>query len=325
MYGIVVLLIVAPFTFIRFFYAPWLEAQIRMRAPRKVDEATSDHVVICGHDLIAEGLVARLDEMSIPYVVIEPEPAIAAALHTEGVNVVTGRRDARSTYEAVRVAHARMVIANLGDAENTNITLTVREAAANVPIVAFAEAFDSVDVLELAGATSVIPLKQNLGQKLASRVTAGTQTAHRIGEFENLVIAEFPIHGTSLVGRTIRNTNLRQLTGLNIVGVWERGQLQPAGPETILHEHSVPVVVGTDEQVTELDALFVIYLETETPVLVIGGGTVGQAVSRALRDRGASVTILDLDSSLEGRLLDIADRVVIGDAANIHTVKAAGI
>ncbi|MBW2390217.1 MAG: NAD-binding protein [Deltaproteobacteria bacterium] len=325
MYGMVMLLIVAPFTFIRFFYAPWLEAQIRMRAPREVSKETSDHVVICGHDLIAEGLVARLDEMSIPYVVIEPEPATAAALHSEGINVVTGRRDARSTYEAVRVAHARMVIANLGDAENTNITLTVREAAADVPIVAFAEAFDSVDVLELAGATSVIPLKQSLGQKLATRVTAGTQTAHRIGKFENLVIAEFPIHGTSLVGRTIRNTNLRQLTGLNIVGVWERGQLQPAGPETVLHEHSVPVVVGTDEQVTELDALFVIYLAAETPVLVIGGGTVGQAVSQALRDRGASVTILDLDSRLEGKLLDIADRVVIGDAANIHTVKAAGI
>lgn len=32
--GIVLLLIVLPFAFIRFFYAPWLEAQIRLRAPR---------------------------------------------------------------------------------------------------------------------------------------------------------------------------------------------------------------------------------------------------------------------------------------------------
>lgn len=325
MYGIVMLLIVAPFTFIRFFYAPWLEAQIRMRAPREVAKDMSDHVVICGHDLIAQGLIARLDEMSIPYVVIEPDTTTAAELHSEGVNVVTGRRDARSTYEAVRVEHARMVIANLGDPENTNITLTVREAAADVPIIAFAEAVDSVDVLELSGATFVLPLKQRLGQQLASRVTAGTQTAHRIGEFENLVIAEFPIHGTSLVGRSIRNTNLRRLTGLNIVGVWERGQLQPVGPETILHEHSVPVVVGTEEQIIELDALFVIYLETETPVLVIGGGAVGRAVSQALRDRGASVTILDQDRQLEDELSDFADHVIIGDAANIHTVKAAGI
>ena len=37
LYGIVVLLILAPFTFIRFFYAPWLEAQVRLRAPRSAN------------------------------------------------------------------------------------------------------------------------------------------------------------------------------------------------------------------------------------------------------------------------------------------------
>ena len=325
MYGIVMLLIVAPFTFIRFFYAPWLEAQIRMRAPREVAEGFSDHVVICGNDHIAHGLIERFDELSIRYVVIEPDTTKAADLHSDGVSVVAGRRDNRETYEAVRVSQARLVIANLGDAENTNIILTVREMSADVPIVAFAESVDSIDVLELSGATSVLPLKQRLGEQLASRVTAGIQTAHRIGHFENLVIAEFPIHGTSLVGRSIRDTNLRRLTGLNVVGMWERGQLMPVGPETVLHEHSVPVVVGTEEQITELDALFVIYLATETPVLVIGGGSVGRAVSRALRARGASVTILDENKDLESELLEVADRVVIGDGANINAVKSAGI
>ena len=37
-YGIVMLLIVLPFTFIRFFYAPWLEAQLpAKRAPRSAE------------------------------------------------------------------------------------------------------------------------------------------------------------------------------------------------------------------------------------------------------------------------------------------------
>jgi voltage-gated potassium channel len=324
-YGIVMLLIVAPFTFIRFFYAPWLEAQIRSRAPRKLGEDIEGHVVICSYDGIVNGLVARLEDLDVPYVIIEPDPAEAASRHSDGLSVVTGRRDARETYEALRADKARLVIANLSDAENTNIVLTVREITTEVPIVAFAESPDSIDVLELSGATRVIPLKQRLGEQLATRVTAGTQTAHRIGRFEDLVIAEFPIHGTQLVGRTIRDTNLRRLTGLNVVGVWERGRLEPAGPETVLHEHSVPVVVGTEEQVTDLDALFVIYQATDIPVLVIGGGTVGRAVSEALHARGARVTILDSNPALRGELEAIADRVVIGDAANLQTVKAAGI
>lgn len=324
-YGIVMLLIVAPFTFIRFFYAPWLEAQIRMRAPRKLPEETEGHVVVCGYDTIAQGLVDRLEELDIPYVIIEPDATAAAAHHVDELCVVTGRRDVAETYEQVRVDKARLVLANLSDTENTAIVITVRQVAPDVPIVAFANDFDSVDVLELAGATRVIPLKQRLGEQLASRVTAGIQTAHRIGRFEDLIIAEFPIHGTALVGRTIRDTNLRRLTGLNVVGVWERGRLEPAGPETVLSEHSVPVVVGTDEQITDLDALFVIYQETDTPVLVIGGGTVGRAVSQALQARGARVTILDHDPALRNELSKIADRVVIGDAANLQTVKSAGI
>jgi len=324
-YGIVMLLIVAPFTFIRFFYAPWLEAQIRNRAPRALDDPLSGHVIICSHDLIAEGLIDHFVKLEIPYVVIEPDPATAASLHVDGVSVVTGRRDVRVTYEAVHVDQARLVIANLGDAENANIALTIREVAPDVQIACFAEHVDSIDVLELAGVDRVVPLKEQLGQQLASRVTAGMQVAHRIGRFADLVIAEFPVHGTALVGRTIRDTNLRGVTGLNIVGVWERGRLESVGPETVLTRHSIPVVIGTEEQVTDLDALFVIYHPTDTPVLVIGGGVVGRAVSRALRERGALVTILESDSALESELLKIAERVVIGDAANLQTVKDAGV
>ena len=324
-YGVVMLLIVAPFTFIRFFYAPWLEAQIRNRAPRSLEEELSEHVIICSHDRIAEGLIDHFVKLEIPYVVIEQEPASAASLHVDGVNVVTGRRDARATFEAVRVEHARLVIANLSDAENANIALTVREAAPEVPIASFAEYVDSIDVLELAGVNRVVPLKERLGEQLASRVTAGMQVAHRIGQFEGLVIAEFPVHGTALVGRTIRDTNLRRVTGLSIIGIWERGRLESVGPETVLSKDSIPIVMGTEDQIEGLDALFVIYHETDTPVLVIGGGVVGRAVSRSLRERGASVTILDRDASMESELLKLADRVVIGDAANLQVVKSAGV
>ena len=57
--GIVMLLIVLPFAFIRFFYAPWVEAHMRLRAPRSVPEDTRDHVVICKNDAIAIDLAER--------------------------------------------------------------------------------------------------------------------------------------------------------------------------------------------------------------------------------------------------------------------------
>ena len=244
--GIVLLLIVLPFAFIRFFYAPWLEAQLRLRAPRKAPQDLRDHVILCRYDEIARGLIERLDDQGIPSYVIEPDAARAAALHADGVRVVMGDVDARTTYEALRVSEARLVVANLDDAANTNATLTVRETHANVPIAALAEDKNSVDVLELSGATYVLLLKQRLGEQLASRVTVGTPHAHEVGRFKDLVIAEFPVHDTPLAGRTVADTRLRQLTGLNILAYSDRGRLLPARPDTVLSDYSVSVVVGSE-------------------------------------------------------------------------------
>ncbi|TDI23404.1 MAG: two pore domain potassium channel family protein, partial [Acidobacteria bacterium] len=58
--GVVLLLVVLPFTFIRFFYAPWLEAQVRLRAPRRVSSSVRGHVIISRYDAIASALIERL-------------------------------------------------------------------------------------------------------------------------------------------------------------------------------------------------------------------------------------------------------------------------
>src|SRR5690606_21696338 len=151
------------------------------------------------------------------------------------------------------------------------------ERCPDVPLATIVEDTDSVDLLELAGATYVVPLKQRLGEHLAGRVQAGHASAHVIGRFHDLLIAEFPVHGTPLAGRTSRDTRLRLTLGLNIVAVWERGRLLPAHPDLVLGPSSVPVVVGTEEQILERDTLLVIYDVNYNPVLVIGGGKVGVA------------------------------------------------
>ena len=51
--GVVFLLVMLPFLFIRLFYAPWLEARVRLRAPREVPEGTQGHVIIAEYDAIA--------------------------------------------------------------------------------------------------------------------------------------------------------------------------------------------------------------------------------------------------------------------------------
>ncbi len=323
--GIVLLLIVLPFAFIRFFYAPWLEAQMRARAPRSLDDTEKGHVILCSYDSVAAELVPQFRRAGIPYCVIEPDPAVAAQLVDDGIRVIIGEPTDSNTYAAVQAHAANLVFANHGDATNSNITLAVREVSANVPVLATVDENNAIDILELSGATQVVPVKRQLGEHLAGRVTAGTPKTNRVGRFEDLIIGEFPIEHTTLGGRSVRDTHLRNLTGANIVAVWERGKLLPAGPDTMLTPHSVPVVVGTEEQILEIDALFSIYHPNDNPVLIIGGGKVGAAAAHALHARDIRVTVLDKSTAIDPQLRAIADRVVVGDAADLNVVMGAGL
>jgi len=325
MSGIVLLLIVLPFAFIRYFYAPWLEAQVRHRVPRAVPGNTAGHVIICRYDTVVRVLIRKLKALGIPFFVLEPDATEAVSLYEDGLPVITGEIDNRMTYKAVRVTDARMVLANGEDAANTNITLTVRELTAKVPIVAIAENVDSVDLLELAGATHVLPLKEKLGEHLAYRVTAQHATVHVIGTFKDLLIAEFPVQNTPLAGRIIRETNLRQITGVSVVGIWERGRLLPAKPDTVLSELSVPVIVGTADQIAEVESFLVIYNVNYNPVLIIGCGNVGYAVARALKQKGIAFHVVERDEALRERTAAIASELFIGDAADRDVLMRAGL
>jgi Trk K+ transport system NAD-binding subunit len=324
MSGVVFLLVMLPFLFIRQFYAPWLESRMRLRAPREVRSDTAGHVIITEYDPVAVGLVERLRAAGIRYYIVEPDAAKAARFMSEDISVIAGENDSRETYEHLNTASARLVVANCEDTVNTNITLTVREVAPDVHIAAVVEEDDSVDILELSGATTVLPLKRQLGESLANRVDTGRAEAHVIGEFHGVQIAELPAHDTPLAGTLVRDTRLRERTGLSVVGLWERGKLQPAFPDTAIRSDSVMVVAGTAPQIAALDSLL-FRDATTAPVLVIGAGKVGQAAARALKRKGLVVYVLDRDARALESLAPDVDAVHAGDAADRDLIERAGI
>jgi voltage-gated potassium channel len=322
--GVVFLLVMLPFLFIRQFYAPWLESRMRLRAPRAVASHMTGHVIITEYDAVAAGLVERLRDAGIPYFIVEPDPAKAAGFVAEDISVIAGENDSRATYERLNTQAARLVVANCEDTVNTNITLTVREVAPDVHIAAVVEEEDSIDILQLSGATTVLPLKRRLGESLANRVDTGRAEAHVIGSFRTVHIAELPVHDTAFAGQLVRDTRLRERTGLSVVGLWERGKLRPAFPDTEIRSDGVMVVAGRAAQIAALDAVLPRDGKT-APVLVIGAGKVGQAAAKALKRKGLAVHVLDRESQALQALAAEVDAVHAGDAADRELIERAGI
>lgn len=323
--GIILLLIVLPFAFIRYFYAPWLEAQLRTRVPDSVPPDTRGHVVFIHWDTIAQDMVSRLEGEGIPYYVIEEDGAKATDLQSDGISVVRGTVDAIKTYEGLRIGQARLVVLNRDDLMNTNVALTIRDVSASVPLVAFAEDEHSVDILELGGCTHVLPLKRILGEQLANRVNGGHAQAHVIGRYRDLVIAEFSVHGTPLVGKTLGESRLREIAGVSVLGVWDRSRIVPARPEVRFGELSLPVVAGSSDAIERLNEYLFIYDTNWNPVIILGGGKVGRAAARALKERSVPVHMVERNPDLAPTIGDLPDRLVIGDAADRDVMRDVGI
>jgi Trk K+ transport system NAD-binding subunit len=160
---------------------------------------------------------------------------------------------------------------------------------------------------------------------LAARINAHHAELHPVGQYRDLRFAELPVHNTPLAGRTIREAGLRESMGTTIVGVWERGIFQPATPSRRLSASSVPVVVGTAEQLKTLNERLAPYDVNEHPVLVIGGGTVGRAAVQTLAQRDVPVHLIERNADRCEALRPHCDAVFQGDASEYRLLHEAGI
>ena len=320
MSGIVFLLTMLPFTFIQFFYLPWLEAQARARAPRELPKRTKDHVILTSYDPVTINLAEKFDQYQHEYVIVVEDVQKALELQDLDFRVAVGDLGDPQTYRRLKVEDAALVVANVEDMMNTNIAFTVREISQTVPIVANSDLDDSVDILELAGSTHVYQFTKMLGQSLARRVLGTSTRANIIGKIESLLIAEAPAMKTSLVGKTLLQSKLRETVGINVVGLWERGRFNIPTAQPPLNSTTVLLLAGSADQLNEYDAKFGRDKKHPAPVLILGGGRVGRATGDALMERNIDYRIIEKKQKL---IED--DRYIYGSAADIKTLMQAGI
>jgi Trk K+ transport system NAD-binding subunit len=319
--GVLFLLILFPFTFIEFFYAPWLKAQAEARTPTELPKNTRDHVILTHFDAVVRALIRRLQQFEHPYALLVSDMAQATELYEQGYRVVIGDLDSPETYRRLRAENARLVATTADDRVNTNVAFTVREVSETVPIIATANSPASVDILELAGCNHVIQVAEMLGQALARRTLAGETMAQVIGQIDGIQVAEALVSGSYMVGQTIAQTGLRQRAGVSVLGIWERGQFQASEPDTLIHDGTVLVLAGSEAQMQRYNALFHRRPDANGTVLIIGGGRVGRAAARALAERSVAYRVIER----EPEHLRDPETDILGDAADIEVLKRAGI
>lgn len=316
--GILFLLVLLPVVLMQF--APWIEARSAARIRRRLPRDAAGHVVLTHLDPVTQSLITRLKQYHYPYVLIVPDIEQALSLSDRGIQVMAGELDHPETYRAARLEQAALLAVTASDVRNTNAVFTARTVAPRVPFVATVDQSPSVEVLELAGSTHVFQFPDMLARALARRVLGGDALSHVVGHFDELLIAEANAARTPLVGKSLRDSGLRELVPVSVIGVWERGEFRLAGPDTEIKPHTVLVLAGTQEHLVDYDEVFAIYNVSANPVVVIGGGRVGQGVVRALLARGIPTRLVEKDPSMAS-----GEEVVVGDASHLGVLEKAGI
>jgi len=321
MSGTIFLLVLLPFSFIQFFFLPWMEAQETAGTPRSLPASTRGHVILTQLAAVEESLIRLLTANGIEHVIVVSSTTEATPLLDAGYRVMVGPLDDPETYRQARVDQAALVATTRADTTNTNVTFTVREVSPTVPIVATASSDAAVDMLQLAGARQGLRMGQMLGEALARRVLGRDGRSRLIGQFDDLRIAEAAVGPTGLAGRRLAETRLRQQVGVTVVGTWYRGAFKPATPETLLHRSSLLVLAGSGEQLARYDQQYAVPGMAGGLTLIIGSGRVGRAVAAALAVDGQAFTIIDKDPA---RIHD-GEHGLVGDAARRELLEEAGI
>ncbi len=320
--GVILLLVLLPFIFIKFFFAPWMEAQARSRAPRELPSDTRNHIIITNFDPVTAALIEKLKSYKKDYIVIIEDLSKALDLYDKGIKVALGNIDDPQTYTKMRAQNAALVVASNSDQVNTNITLTLREDFEHIPIITTAESPHSVDILQLAGSSLVLQLYDIMGSSLAAWTVAGECKSNIINRYKEFVIAQSPAMGTPLVGKTLAQSKLRETFGLTVIGIWERGKFIIPEPDYIIERTSVLVLAGLEASLTQYDEVYSFYHICKIagdPVIIVGGGRVGLAVAARFQQHEIPYLIIEKNR----RKSESGSHFVFGDAADIHTLEKA--
>lgn len=323
MSGILLFMLILPFTFIRYVYSPWLDAQNSALTPRALPENTGGHLIIVGADEGSLSLMRSCRDYDIPYAALVDDHNRAMELFDQHYKIVLGDLDSTASYQRMQADKAAMILALHDDMKNTNIASTVREVTPSTLLAATINKEESRDILHLAGCDYVFHFGRMLGESLARRVFNANIESNIIGRFDGVCVAESSAHNSPLVGKSLMEADLRGRFSLNVAGIWQGNQYMPARPDTIIDEGAVLLLAGTADKLEQYDrSIAPVEDDQDAPVLILGGGRVGTAVADTLARRKIPYRIVEQKTCIAA---EKDERYVIGNAADIRVLRQAGI
>lgn len=225
------------------------------------------HTIVCGYGRNGKQTVKELISHDQIVLVVEMEAQEIEELeHFPEVYYLVGDATHDEILQAAGVSTAKSLITTLPkDADNLFVVLSARIMNDKIPIVARASEPQSQKKLFSAGATEVI-MPDKLGGERMAQLVLEPDVVEFIDyillqdkEQTNLVEVYLKNLDKSFVKKTIRELNIRNVSGSNIIGLKTRDQVFVLNPDAdfLLEKASHIFALGTPQQIEKLKELII--------------------------------------------------------------------
>jgi voltage-gated potassium channel len=238
-----------------------LKGYLQERRMGKRLDALKNHVIVCGFGKMGFQAAWELKQAGVPFVIVEKDPAKGSDNpRFEGDFFIHGNAMDELTLEQAGIHRARGLITALTtDADNVLVTLTAKQLAPDVPVVARAAKLGTESKLKAAGADHIVSPYEIGGRRMAYLlmtpdlmnyvdVVLGTKQLEMA--IEHVLVNP----GSELVGLSMRQARLRDATGALIVGIHRPGEglrFNPKGGD-IFEAGDVLLAMGNHETLNAL-------------------------------------------------------------------------
>jgi CPA2 family monovalent cation:H+ antiporter-2 len=267
---------------------PVIQSRLRGRRPDETAVASlNDHVIIVGFGVGGRNLARVLLSVEIPYVILELNPEAVRRSQAQGEPIQFGDSTRPSVLEHAGIGRARVLVVVISDPAATRRTVRIaRQLAPRLHIVARTRFIAEIDELRALGADEIIPedfvtsveifarvlreyaVPRNQILDLIDRIRSDQYEALRGLRPARLNLLQQEIADQSelesclvrddapVVGRTIRELNLRAATGATLLAVRRGGRLL-TNPEADLQFQAgdTAILFGDRYQVASASAL----------------------------------------------------------------------
>ncbi len=237
----------------------------KLNKVRRRIENAKDHVIICGYGRNGRQAAIEAKQHGFEVLIIEQEDSIIKEfLDDSKIMFVKGDSTRDDILISAKVDCARALITTLpNDADNLFVVLSARELNPGLKIISRASDDNSDKKLRRAGATNIIMSDKIGGQRMAKLIAQPDVVEfldHILIQQKSSVSLEeisFSDLGCNFTKKTIRELGVRDISGVNIIGLRnKKGEylLNPSPDLEICCEDKL-FVLGTDEQIDKLSSL----------------------------------------------------------------------